>query len=41
MAERESSSDPIAVLEKVSVEIQTARKALQSLYDQLAMTNDR
>jgi hypothetical protein len=40
MVERESSSDPAAVLATVSVQIETARKALQSLYEQLAMTND-
>jgi hypothetical protein len=38
MVERESNSDPVAVLETVSVEIETARKTLQRLYEQLAMT---
>ena len=37
--ERESSSDPVAVSKTVCVEIETARKTLQSLYEQLAMTN--
>jgi hypothetical protein len=40
MVELELSSDPVAVLETVSVEIETARKTLQSLYEQLAMTHD-
>ena len=39
MVERESSGDPVAVLKTASVEIETARKTLQSLYEQLAMTN--
>jgi hypothetical protein len=40
MVERESSSDPVAVSKTVCVEIETARKTLQSLYEQLAMTSD-
>jgi hypothetical protein len=40
MADGETSSDPIAILEKVSAKIDTARKTLQELYQQLAMTND-
>jgi hypothetical protein len=35
----ESSGDPVAVLKTASVEIETARKTLQSLYEQLAKTN--
>jgi hypothetical protein len=40
MVERESSTDPVTVLKTVSVEIETARKTLQSLHEQLAMTSD-
>ena len=39
MADYELSSDPIAILERVSVKIETARKSLQELYEQLIMTN--
>ena len=39
MADNELSSDPIAILERVSVKIETARKSLQELYEQLIMTN--
>jgi hypothetical protein len=39
MADGELSGDPIAILENVSAEIDTARKALQELYQQWAMTN--
>lgn len=40
MADIEVSGDPIAILEKVSAKIDTARKALQELYQQWAMAND-
>jgi hypothetical protein len=40
MADTDSSSDPLVVLEKAQVEIDAARKALQGLYEQLAKTND-
>jgi hypothetical protein len=40
MADSESSGDPIAILEKVSAQIDTARKALHELYQQWAPTND-
>jgi sulfite reductase beta subunit-like hemoprotein len=40
MTESELSSDPVAVLEKACVEIETARKTLQRLHEQLATTND-
>jgi len=39
MADSELSRDPIAILENVSAEIDTARKALQELHQQWAMTN--
>jgi hypothetical protein len=40
MTESELSSDPVAVLEKAHVEIETARKTLQRLHEQLATRND-
>ncbi len=40
MQDSELSGDPIAILENVSAKIDTARKALQELYRQWAMTND-
>jgi hypothetical protein len=40
MADSELTSDPIATLEKVSAKINMARKTLQELYQQWAMTND-
>ncbi len=40
MAESKSSIDPVAVLERVGVEIKTARKTVRMLYEQLGMTND-
>jgi hypothetical protein len=39
MADNELSSDPFAILERVSGKIETARKSLQELYEQLIMTN--
>ncbi len=39
MADSELSGDPIAILETASAKIDTARKALQELYQQWAMTN--
>jgi hypothetical protein len=36
----ELSNDPVAVLEKSHVAIETARRTLQGLYEQLAMTNE-
>ena len=39
MADNELSSDPFAILERVSVKIETARKSLQELYEQLIVTN--
>jgi len=38
MTEMELSNDPVAVLEKVDIE--TARRILQGLYEQLVMTNE-
>jgi hypothetical protein len=40
MTDSDSSSDHLVVLEKAHVEIETARKTLQGLYEQLAKTND-
>jgi hypothetical protein len=40
MADSELSGDPIAILGKVSATIDTARKTLQELHQQWAMTND-
>jgi hypothetical protein len=40
MADSELSDDPIAILGKVSATIDTARKTLQELHQQWAMTND-
>jgi len=40
MTEPELSNDPVAVLEKAHVAIETARRTLQGLYEQLAMTNE-
>jgi hypothetical protein len=40
MADIEVSGDPIAILEKVSAKIDTARKALQELHQQWATAND-
>jgi hypothetical protein len=40
MAEEELSDDPIAVSKKASVEIETVRRNLQRLYEELAITND-
>jgi hypothetical protein len=40
MADIESSGDPIAILEKVSAKIDTARRALHELYQQWAPTTD-
>jgi hypothetical protein len=40
MTDSDSSSDPRVALEKAHVEIETARKTLQGLYEQLAKTND-
>jgi hypothetical protein len=40
MADSELSGDPIAILETASAKIDTARKALQELHQQWAMTND-
>jgi tRNA C32,U32 (ribose-2'-O)-methylase TrmJ len=40
MAGSESSSDPNAILQNVSADIETARRTLQDLYQQFAMTND-
>ena len=40
MTEEELSDDPIAVSRKACVEIETVRKNLQRLYEELAMTND-
>lgn len=39
MADNELSSDPFAILERVSVKIETARRSLQELYEQLTKTN--
>jgi hypothetical protein len=40
MAGSESSSDPNAILQDVSARIETARRTLQELYQQFAMSND-
>ncbi len=40
MADSKSSSDPNAILQNVSANIETARRTLQDLYQQFAMTND-
>jgi hypothetical protein len=40
MTETELSNDPVAVLEKAHVDIETARRTLQGLYEQLATTNE-
>jgi hypothetical protein len=40
MADSESSGDPIAILKSASAKIDTARRALQELHQQWAMTND-
>jgi hypothetical protein len=40
MTDSELSGDPIAILENVSAKIDKARRALQELYQQWAMTND-
>jgi hypothetical protein len=40
MADGELSGDPIAILENVSAKIDTARRTLQELHQQWAMTND-
>jgi hypothetical protein len=40
MAGSESSSDPNAILQNVSASIETARRTLQELYQQFAMSND-
>jgi hypothetical protein len=40
MADSKSSSDPNAILQNVSASIETARRTLQELYQQFAMTND-
>jgi hypothetical protein len=40
MTEQELSNDPIAVSQKACVDIETVRKNLQRLCEQLAMTND-
>jgi hypothetical protein len=40
MTDKELSIDPITVANNLCVEIETARKKLQSLCEQLAMTND-
>ena len=40
MTEEELSDDPIAVSKKACVEIETVRRNLQRLYEELAMTND-
>jgi hypothetical protein len=40
MAGSKSSSDPNAILQNVSANIETARKTLQELYQQFAMIND-
>jgi hypothetical protein len=40
MADTEASDDPIAILKSVSVKIETARRALQELNEQLATTSD-
>jgi hypothetical protein len=40
MTETELSNDPVAVLEKAHVDIETARRTLQGLHEQLAMTNE-
>jgi acetylornithine/succinyldiaminopimelate/putrescine aminotransferase len=40
MTEMELSNDPVAVLEKAQVDIETARRILQGLYEQLVMTNE-
>jgi hypothetical protein len=40
MADSEPSSDPMAILERVSVKIGTARRTLQELYEQWATTSD-
>jgi hypothetical protein len=39
MADSGSNSDPNAILEDVSAKIETARRTLQDLYQQLAVTN--
>jgi hypothetical protein len=40
MADSEPSSDPNAILQNVSANIETARRTLQGLYQQFAMSND-
>jgi cob(I)alamin adenosyltransferase len=40
MMEEELSNDPVMVSEKACVEIETVRKNLQTLCEQLAMTNN-
>jgi hypothetical protein len=40
MADSELSGDPIAILGGVAVNIDTARKTLQKLYERLVKTND-
>jgi hypothetical protein len=40
MAERELSSDPTGALEKARVTIETARKLLQGLHQEFALTNE-
>jgi hypothetical protein len=39
MADSELNSDPNAILGDVSAKIETARRTLQELYQQLAVTN--
>ena len=40
MTDGESSNDPVAISNKARVEIETVRKSLQRLCEELAMTND-
>jgi hypothetical protein len=40
MAERELNSDRTATLQKARVTIETARKLLQGLYEEFALTNE-
>jgi hypothetical protein len=40
MTDGELNSDPVAILKRVAGEIETARKTLQELYEQLAARND-
>jgi hypothetical protein len=40
MTDKERNSDPVTVAKNICVEIETVRKKLQSLCEQLAMSND-